>query len=178
MQITKYLLGARYRGALRALVVPLALSTVGCNEVNAMSEVVIFSAVRGVVTSQGKPVVGATLERETRWTWGKETVNDTATSGSDGAFNFPAIKRKMLAGALLPHEPNVFQKIVIQHGGKSYLAWSLNKRNYDDNGELLYFDDNKGMVPYRDIAKPISIQCRLESPEHRNGKVFGICDFD
>ncbi len=178
MQIFKYFWGDRLGGALWALVVPLALSTVGCNEVNAMSEVVIFSAVHGVVTSQGKPVAGATLERETRWTWGKETVNDMATTGADGAFSFPAIKRKMLAGALLPHEPNVFQKITIQHGGKSYQAWSLNKRNYDNNGELMYFDDNKGMVPYRDLAKPISIQCGLESPEHRSGKVFGICDFD
>ena len=143
-----------------------------------MGEVVIFSAVRGVVTLQGKPVAGATLERETRWTWGKETVNDVTTTAADGAFSFPAIKRKMLVGSLLPHEPNVFQKIVIQHGGKSYQAWSLNKRNYDDNGELLYFDDNRGMVPLRDISKPISLQCRLEAQEHRSGKVFGICDFD
>jgi hypothetical protein len=156
----------------------LLLAATGCNEGKAMGEVILFSAVRGVVTLQGQPVPGATLEREVKWSWGKEDVRDTTTTGADGSFSFPAVKRRMLLGRLLPHEPTVLQRIVVRHGGKEYQAWSLDKRNYDENGELLYFDDERGMVPYRDLSKPITLRCALEAKEHRSGKVFGICDID
>jgi hypothetical protein len=88
------------------------------------------------------------------------------------------VKRRMLPGRLLPHEPTILQRIVIRHGGKEYQAWSLDKRNYDENGELLYFDDQRGMVPFRDPSKPIALRCALEAKEHRSGKVFGICDIE
>ncbi len=161
-----------------AAAIGLLLAANGCSEGKAMAEVVLFSAVRGVVTLKGQPVSGVTLERETEWTWGKENIRDTATTGSDGKFAFPAVKRRMLLGKLLPHEPAVFQRILIHHGGKEYRVWIMDKRNYDENGELFYFDDQRGNVPYRDPSKPISLRCPLESEEHRSGKVWGICDIE
>ncbi|MCZ2134128.1 MAG: carboxypeptidase-like regulatory domain-containing protein [Burkholderiales bacterium] len=172
---------SRRRLGLRGLaagVMLAALIGVGCGEVNAMGEVVIFSAVRGVVTSQGKPVAGAKLQREAKWAWGKETLTDATTTAPDGSFSFPALTRRMLLGSFLPHEPSVQQKITVEANGKSHLAWSLLKQNYETNGELMYFDDQRGLVPLRDRSQPMRITCKLENTEHRSGKVFGICDFD
>jgi hypothetical protein len=62
----------------------------------------------------------------------------------------------------MPHEPLVKQTITIIHGGTSYKAWVLFKRDYDDNGEL--------------DGKPIVMTCRLGSEPRRRGEVFGICE--
>jgi hypothetical protein len=151
----------------------------GCGEVNAMGEVVLFSALSGKLSDKGKPVAGATLERETKWRWGKETIKDTATTTADGAFSFPAVKRKMLLGSLLPHEPVIEQTISVSYGGKSYMLWATDKRDYENNGELSYVARGQtGLRTAADPKKPMSVTCRLEGEPHQNGNVFGLCDFE
>ena len=130
-----------------------------------MAKMVIFSAVTGKVLQDGKPVSGASIEREFRWAWKDETGTDKATSGIGGEFSFPAVERSSFLGSLLPHEPVVRQSITIRHAGKSYEAWLYNKHNYDDKGEL--------------EGKPLRLVCRLENaPQRHAGGYYGICDIE
>jgi len=128
----------------------------------AMGKMVLFSAVRGKVVQDGRPVQGAVVEREFKWAWKDETGRDNATTDANGEFSFSPVVRSSFFGSLLPHEPMVRQTILIRHGGQTYKAWMFDKGNYTDNGEL------KG--------RPIVMTCRLETQPQRRGEVFGICD--
>lgn len=128
-----------------------------------MAKMVLFSAVRGTVLENGRPVSGATIEREFRWAWKDEVGTDHAVTSAQGEFSLPPIVRSSFLGSLLPHEPMVRQTILIRHAGKTYKAWMFDKGNYDDNGEL------KG--------RPIVMRCRLEAePVRQQGELFGICE--
>lgn len=166
----------RLHGAIAC--VTLLLATLSNPEAKAMGKVVLFSPLSGVVLDHGEPVAGALVKRHVHWIWGHRTRDDAITTDVDGRFAFAALEDTMLLGSLLPHEPRVEQRIAIEHGGRSHLAWSLDKRNYEANGELIHFDEARGLVPLRDPSRPMRITCRLEAAEHRNGKVHGICDFD
>jgi hypothetical protein len=173
------ILGVLRRGASLALALALSAFLAGCGEVKAMGEVVLFSAVSGKVVDQGKPLAGIKLERETKWTWGKETINDHVVSGADGSFSFPAIKRKMLLGSILPHEAIIRQEIKASLNGSVREVWLANKRNYENNGELSYVDDNlRKMTNYRDPSKPIRVTCDLSGQPTRRGGIYGLCEFD
>ncbi len=130
----------------------------------AMAKMVIFSPVSGRVLLDGKPVAGAVVERKFKWGWKDETGTDSATTDATGGFALPLIERSSLLGSFLPHEVVIDQIMTIQHGGKSYKAWALFKRDYDLNSEL--------------EGKPIKVTCRLEKPPARRGSVFGICEVD
>ena len=130
-----------------------------------MAKMVIFSAVSGKVLQDGKPVPGATVEREFRWAWKDETGIDSATTGAAGEFSFGRIERSSFLGSLLPHEPVVRQSLTIKVGGKSYEGWLLNKHNYDDNGEV--------------EGKPLRLVCRLEAaPGKHPGGYYGLCELE
>jgi hypothetical protein len=162
-----------------AMALLLSVFLASCGEVEAMGEVVLFSALNGKLLDKGKPVAGATLERETKWRWGKETIKDATTTATDGAFSFPAVKRKMLLGSLLPHEAVIEQTISVSYGGKSYMLWATDKRDYENNGELSYVERGKtGIKTAADPKKPMSVTCRLDGEPHHNGNVFGLCDFN
>ena len=128
-----------------------------------MTNLVIFSAVIGTVLQGGQPVAGAVVEREFRWGWKQETGTDRAETDAHGVFRFPAIKRRSLLGALLPHEPNVRQTIRVLHGGTTHTAWQFDKSNYRADGEL---------------GRPIVMTCHLENSPRRHGEVFGICELE
>ena len=142
------------------LVGALLLTT--ANEAKAMGKMCLFSAVRGVVLDHGKPVAGARIERSYKWRWKNQTGSDEVVTDAHGAFVLQAIWGSSLSGSLLPHEPFVEQTILIQYGGATYNAWMLDKRDYDENGEL--------------DGRPISLLCKLEAEPVRHGVVFGICE--
>jgi len=129
-----------------------------------MGSMVLFSSIRGRVLLEGKPVAGATVEREFRWAWKEETGTDATTTDQNGAFSFPAIVRSSFFGSLLPHEPVVRQTILIKHAGKTYKAWMFDKGNYRENGEL--------------NGRPIVLGCRLEAEPSKHGEVYGICELE
>jgi hypothetical protein len=132
----------------------------------AMAKMVIFSAVNGRVLQDGKPVPGATVEREFRWAWKDETGKDNATTGGGGEFAFGKIERSSFLGSLLPHEPVIRQSLTIKVNGKAYEAWLFNKHNYDDNGEV-------------EGKKPLKLVCRLEAaPSRHAGGYYGICELE
>jgi len=76
--------GRARRGMLAAPIAALGLSA--CTEGQTMGKMVWFSAVRGTVLQDGKPVAGA--------------------------FALPAIVRNSFLGSPLPHEPLVKQTII------------------------------------------------------------------
>lgn len=142
---------------LALLVGGLLLATQG----TAMAKMVMFSAVSGKVLQDGKPVAGAQVEREFRWSWKSETGSDSAVTNVAGEFRLPVIERSSFMGSVMPHEPLVRQTILIKHGGKTHKAWMYDKGNYKLDGEL---------------GKPIVMTCRLEKEPTHTGDVFGICE--
>jgi len=132
-------------GALTLFALALLFST----ESMAMFDYYIFSEVRGVVVSNGKPVVGARLERSYSWSWKNRKGQDETVTNDKGEFYFPEITGFAWLG-WLPHEPVIRQNIQIKYEGKSYEAWFYFKRDYDRNGEL--------------GGKPLDLYCSLQAP--------------
>ncbi len=122
----------------------------------------VFSAVSGVVIDRGQPVNGAKVVRRFRWHWRDEDVRDEAITDKDGRFQFPALYRTSVLAALLPHEPVIEQLITISHDSKEYMAWSVGKRDYDEDTES--------------DGKPANITCRLENERTHHGRIYGICE--
>ena len=127
----------------------------------------IFSEVRGVVTSNGQPVSGATIERSYDWTWKGDSDRDQTTTNDKGEFRLPAITRTAFLG-WLPHQVMIRQTIQIKHANKTHDAWLYTKSNYREHGEL--------------NGRPINLYCSLEAPVARkesgiaNRWVNGICE--
>ena len=131
-------------------------------ETQTMASMCLFSEVRGVVLDHGQPVAGATLERSWFWHWKDSRGADATTTDASGAFHFPAVYGSSLFGLVLPHEPVIEQKILIQRSGRTWRAWVFAKGEYNENGEL--------------GGKPICLRCRLEQEPSRKDGVFGICE--
>jgi hypothetical protein len=119
-------------------------------------KVCLFPAVNGSVILNGTPVNGAVLKRSAKWTWGEETVEDSAITSADGKFQFSPIFKRMYLGAILPHEPNVELTLLIEHNGVTYKALLARKSDYDDPGI-------------------IEIVCELSNPIEHSSVGFGIC---
>jgi len=110
-------------------------------------KVCLFSEVNGVVTLQGKPVAGAKIVRTAK-------INDTPYTDStvtdkSGKFYFEARFTSSI-NKIVPVEPRIPQKLVIEHDGQEHTAWEMSKRNYDLDGEL---------------GKPINISCEITNKE-------------
>ena len=130
-----------------------------------MGKLYLFSEVRGVVTQNGKPVGGATVEQTYAY---DKKISRTTQSNDAGEFFFPEVVMRSFWASIMPHEPFVEQTIKINYGGHEYIAWAYDKRNYRQNGEL----DGKSIV----------MHCALESSPKRIevrgavNSVFGICE--
>jgi len=123
---------------------------------------VLFSAVQGQVLLNGQPVAGAEVERRYRWAWNKSEGKEVARTDTRGGFAFGAISQSKGMSGFVPHEPVVFQEIVIRHAGKEYFAWQYTKHNYDENGEL--------------HGRPMHMICELSRAPVDNGEYFGLCE--
>ena len=125
-------------------------------------KVCLFSEINGVVMNDGKPVVGAEVTQTAKFS-GKFYTYKTATD-EHGRFHFEE-RRAYSLNKIAPIEPYIDQKIKISHSGKEYLAWDIDKRNYDSNGEL---------------GRNLKLQCDLGRKESRKefGEriLWGICD--
>jgi hypothetical protein len=131
-----------------------------------MKKLVVFSAVDGVVTDSGVPVVGAKVSREFLWSMKRETGSDTVETDTEGHFHFPAVTRRSWM-AIFPHEPVVRQSIRINTDSGQYNAWTYFKRNYENNGEL---------------GRLIQLSCSLQNKEEAHpasyDTVFGMCSLN
>ena len=124
---------------------------------------VMFSEVTGVVTLNGQPVKGAEIDQVYQWAWDDKKEEAKATTDAQGMFKFPLREKSGIVSSVMPHEPVIFQQIVIKYQGKDYVAWQHSKHNYDLDGEL------KG--------KKLVLRCELSDETRNDGNVFGICTY-
>lgn len=125
-------------------------------------KVCLFSEVKGVVTSEGKPVAGVEVTQTAKISdklYSYKTVTDV-----QGRFHFEE-RRAYSVNKFAPVEPFIDQKIKMTYQGKEYLAWDIDKRNYDPNGEL---------------NRDLNLKCDLGQKESRKEFgariLWGICD--
>jgi hypothetical protein len=96
----------------------------------------LCSSMQGVVVHQGQPISDATVIREVRWSWGKESYHDVVQTDQEGRFAFKEITHDAFWAPWVPHEPIVRQTITIEWQGKRYPAYFHDKGNYDAGGEF------------------------------------------
>lgn len=124
---------------------------------------VLFSPVEGVVTLNGKPVVGAEVMQVVEWTVKDAPPGNTTKTDAQGRFAFPVVEGASLAAQLLPMRPNIRQTIILKTNDKDFNIYRLHKSNYDLYGE----NENK----------PLLLQCEISlNPDH-HGVVYGVCRF-
>lgn len=107
-----------------------------CTDIHGASNVAkanLFSSVNGVLTLNGSPLAGVTVNRSVRWR--DEDHTDSAVTDKDGRYAFPAL---MSSGSIprLPAEFNAFQKMTVDHGGEEVLIWETVKAEPMENAEL------------------------------------------
>lgn len=129
------------------------------------SEMVLFSEVNGVVTSDGQPVSGAEVERTYHWGWKDVEKKEKTVTGQDGRYHFPEVVESSFFGSFMPHEPLIGQRIYIRYQGQQYKGWKHSKHNYRKNGEL---------------GRPINLRCDLgtEPSLKEDEEVYGICTIE
>ena len=106
-------------------------------------ELFLFSAVTGVMTSNGQPASGVEVKRHVKWN-GTE-FEDLTLSDDEGAFSFEPLTKKMTS--ILPKEFVAYQTLTATHDGKDILMWETVKGTETENGEL--------------EGKPLIFKCEL-----------------
>lgn len=119
----------------------------------------LFSEVEGTVTEDGRPVLGAEVERV--YEWRDQPRSERTTTGADGRFAFSeAIADAPLSG-VLPQEPVVPQRIIIRVRGQEYKGWLHTRHDYDRGSEL--------------GGRPLRLDCDIERKAEFHEGWFGIC---
>ena len=133
--------------------------------------VCLFSEINGVVTLGGNPVAGAELVRTAKN--GEKVYTDRTKTDENGRFQFSAMYTHSVY-KIAPVEPFITQKIKILTGGNEYLAWELDKRNYDLNGELRHYHSNG------EVNLELNIRCELGTERRRQEFgariLWGVCE--
>lgn len=151
---------------MRFLIAVCATLTFGASNMAFAKSLVLASAVEGRVLANGEgaPVAGAEVVR--RWTWGfnGRKGEDITTTDDQGRFAFDTVTGRSLTAGLLPHEPSIRQEITTTANGASLVLLSLQKANYDDNGEL--------------NGQSLKIRCRTDLEADSRGFFWGTCELD
>lgn len=123
---------------------------------------VLFSEVHGTVLKHGQPVEGARLTQTVVWSDNKDEIPaQQAVTDAKGGFSFPAIERKAGVLRMVPHQPVMLQKIIIDYQGSEYTAWRHTKDSYEANSEM--------------DGKPLNLVCELTRDADFEGTHYGIC---
>lgn len=144
----------------------VAAAFIGASDVAIGKTLVLTSAVEGrlVQDASGKPASGVTVRRSWTWGWnGREGAEETVTD-SEGRFRFGEVTGRSLTAGILPHEPGVRQEIAADLPGGALTLLSLQKSNYDRNGEL--------------NGRPLRIMCRADLEPDARGFFWGTCSYD
>ena len=140
-----------------------------------MFKLCLFSPVQGIVVHNGQPVVGAVIERTCEWEWKDVEHNkDQVVTDEKGAFSLPGIYSWMGLVQLIPHQPVIYQHIIIKHDGKDYCAWHYTKMEYGEYKEL-EMEESLGDSPGLG-GKPIDLLCDLGAELKSRGGYGGIAE--
>lgn len=112
----------------------------------------------------GRPVSGVTIKRNWSWAWTNREGSDETVTDSEGRFRFQEVVGRSLTAKFVPHEPSVRQEITAELPGGSLTLLSLQKSNYETNGEL--------------GGQPLRIACRTDLEPDASGFFWGTCERD
>lgn len=113
----------------------------------ARQDIVLFSPMRGVLTYQGSPAVGAKITRHIIWQH-DYSQNDIVYSGQNGSFYLGLLQTTI---SLPPFTQLVVsQQLEVEHAGRHFVIWSLGKLDKELYGEL--------------GGKPVQLRCELTDP--------------
>ncbi|UZE97475.1 transthyretin-like family protein [Alkalimarinus alittae] len=139
----------------------------------------LFSAVRGQLSKQGKPLEGVKVERSYHFTWANKDYKDKTYTDEQGRFYFSEAVKFMLFGRLLPHETVIPQTITAfpEDTPQPIDVWLNSKRNYRTMGELSGLDEYmirtnaEHVTPVMNAYTQgeIALQCDLSNITQDNG---------
>ncbi len=117
--------------ALLALVLLLPLAP-NSSEAFVFKKIVYCSPIEGFIHWKGKPLANVVATRELQsggFEGGK--YSDTATTGSDGRFQFGVVQeRRLFRPDLLSANPNVRQLLALNYEGERYVIWGFQKQDF------------------------------------------------
>ena len=96
-------------------------------------EAVLFSALEGQLTLQGKPATGAKINLWIKWK-NEEGEHFSFTADENGFFHIPQKVATYKENALA--QIVITQEITVEYGNESYLIWTLSKTSIHQFGEL------------------------------------------
>jgi len=160
-------LGLRWPSWLAAIGLGLLLVACAKGEA-AVQQAILFSAVEGEVIKGGKPLAGATLDRE--WVFAENSVRgrDQTTTDATGHFSFPQVAHAYRKPWIFAQEMFIEQLIRVRSGEAEWRAWSGSKRDIKAGTEAFY-------EPWAQAVPdgPIRVTIDLDSPLARRGNVVG-----
>lgn len=115
------------------IVVVMAVST-GAYGMFDFMKVYLFSAMKGVVTLEGKPIAGAEIVRTAQYN--DKTFADTTATDANGQFVIGPMQTSSINKIVMFAEAVIDQKILIHYQDRTYTAWRTVKRDYDKDTEL------------------------------------------
>jgi hypothetical protein len=123
---------------------------------------VLCSRFEGVlVDKDGRAAPHVRIERTWNWGWNGKSGLDETVSDAQGRFVLPRVTGRSLTAGLLPHEPGVDQQITAHGPAGTVLLFSVQKRNYSENGEL--------------DGRPLNVVCRIDKQPSGDGLFWGTC---
>lgn len=97
------------------------------------SEVCVFSAMKGIITYEGKPVSGAKIVRKVMWNDDVGESEEKVTNNK-GEFAFDSMNRALKQ--LLPSQFVATQEITVFYNDQEFLIWTMGKLDKSEYGEL------------------------------------------
>ncbi|MCF6251721.1 MAG: hypothetical protein L3J75_10720 [Methylococcaceae bacterium] len=113
------------------------------------------------ISKDGNPVSGVEIERKWVWAWNGKSGLDRTITDKHGKFNFPVVTSSSLTASLLPHEPDISQKITAKTSEGDLEIWYASKKTYELNSEM--------------NGQPIKVLCRLDKKPSSEGLYWGTC---
>lgn len=151
--------------AVLSLVVAIAL-VCGRPDMAFGKSFVLSSSVEGRLFdgSDGNPVPDVTIRRSWTWAWTGRKGSEETITDAEGRFRFAEVSGRSLTAGLVPHEPNIRQEIIADLPEGPLTLLSLQKANYNSNGEL--------------GDRPLRLYCRTDLEPDARGFFWGTCTYD
>lgn len=130
------------------------------------TSLVLASALEGrlIDSENGQPVAGVKIKRNWSWAWTNREGSDETVTDPEGRFHFDEVVGRSLTAKFVPHEPSVRHEITAELPDGSLTLLSLQKSNYEANGEL--------------GGRPLRIACRTDLEPDARGFFWGTCELD
>lgn len=120
-------------------------------------DVVLFSAMSGVLTFNGELAAGASLTRSVKWD-DSDGITETLEVTEDGKFSFETLSAQLKLSPL--NKLVIKQRLVAIYKNNEYDIWIMGKIDKSQSTEL--------------GGKPINLSCELTDPITRVESLAGL----